>query len=109
MLDPVNSRLACFGSALLSICLVSCGSPTATPAPGNAATQGHWQVVLTVKTSSSSFDPLSGGGFGIAGIALDGRGNLYLTEMDDDLIYEYTTSGTLVRKWGGTGSHPGQM
>jgi len=45
-----------------------------------------WQAILTVNTSSL-------GGFGIAGIALDGKGNLYLTEMDDALIYEYTTSG----------------
>jgi DNA-binding beta-propeller fold protein YncE len=34
---------------------------------------------------------------------------LYLTAMDDDLIYEYTTTGTLVRQWGGTGSGPGQL
>jgi tripartite motif-containing protein 71 len=58
-------------------------------------------VILTVKTAAVSF--------GIAGVALDGRGNIYLTEMDDDLIYEYTTSGKLVRQWGGTGSGPGQL
>lgn len=63
-----------------------------------------------VLTLNSSFgDPLGGGGFGIAGIVLDGRGNLYLTEMDDALIYEYTTAGALVRKWGGYGSDPGQL
>jgi len=66
-------------------------------------------VVLTVKTSQTCFGPLGGCGFGIAGIALDGQGNLYLAEMDDDLIYEYTISGTLVRQWGGTGSGPGQL
>lgn len=83
----------------LLVGLVSCG--------GSAAIQSSWQVVLTL--NSSFGDPLAGGGFGIAGIALDGQGNLYFTEMDDDLIYEYTTSGTLVRKWGGTGSGPGQL
>jgi DNA-binding beta-propeller fold protein YncE len=108
-MESVSRRLACFASALLSICLVSCGSSTATPAAGNAATQSHWQVILTVKTSSSSLDPLSGGGFGIAGIVLDRRGNLYLTEMDDALIYEYSTAGALIRKWGGYGSDPGQL
>ena len=49
------------------------------------------------------------GGFGIAGIALDGKGDLYLTEMDEALIYEYTISGKLVRQWGGYGSDPGQL
>jgi DNA-binding beta-propeller fold protein YncE len=73
------------------------------------STQSNWQVVLTLSGSSGNSDPLAGGGFGIAGIALDGRGNLYLTEMDDALIYEYTTGGELVRKWGGYGSDPGQM
>jgi tripartite motif-containing protein 71 len=71
------------------------------PGPGAASTQGSWQVVLTVQTS--------GVDFGIAGIALDGKGNIYFTEMDDDLIYEYTTSGQLVRRWGGTGNGPGQL
>ncbi len=66
-------------------------------------------MVLTVKTSQSCFNPLAGCGFGIAGIVLDGKGNLYLTEMDDSLIYEYTTSGTLVRQWGGIGFGPGQL
>jgi DNA-binding beta-propeller fold protein YncE len=73
------------------------------------STQSNWQVVLTLSGSSGNSDPLAGGGFGIAGIVLDGRGNLYLTEMDDALIYEYTTAGTLVRKWGGYGSDPGQL
>jgi DNA-binding beta-propeller fold protein YncE len=79
--------------------------PVSTPTP----TQSNWQVVLTLSGSSGNSDPLAGGGFGIAGIALDGRGNLYLTEMDDALIYEYTTAGELVRKWGGYGSDPGQL
>jgi hypothetical protein len=96
-------------SLFLAVCLASCGGPAATNVPSSASTKASWQVVLTVNTSATCFDPLGGCGFGIAGIALDGRGNLYLTEMDDDLIYEYTTSGQLVRKWGGTGSGPGQL
>jgi tripartite motif-containing protein 71 len=66
-------------------------------------------VVVTVKTTQTCFGLGNGCGFGIAGIALDGHGNLYLTEMDDDLIYEYTVTGQLVRQWGGTGSDPGQL
>jgi tripartite motif-containing protein 71 len=94
--------------SVLSIALVSCGS-AATAAPSHSATQGTWQVVLTVKTSYSCFGLAGNCGFGIAGLALDGHGNLYLTEMDDDLIYEFTTSGKLVRQWGGYGSGPGQL
>src|ERR1700682_1126257 len=87
---------------------VACGGSATTSASSPTSTQSSWQVVLTVKTSYTCFNPLSGCGFGIAGIALDGQGNLYLTEMDDGLIYEYTTSGNLVRQWGGIGSDPGQ-
>jgi tripartite motif-containing protein 71 len=105
----MKSRLASSASALLSACLVSCGGSAATTPPTQAATQSNWQVVLTLNGSSINSDPLAGGGFGIAGIALDGQGNLYFTEMDDALIYEYTTAGVLVRKWGGYGSDPGQL
>lgn len=66
-------------------------------------------MIVTVNTSYRCFGLAGDCGFGIAGIALDSHGNLYLTEMDDDLIYEYTTSGKLVRQWGGSGSGPGQL
>ena len=91
----MKRRLVWLAIVFLSVGLVSCGGSAVTPVPS-------WQVVLTVETSSL-------GGFGIAGIALDGQGNLYLTEMDDGLIYEYTIGGKLVRKWGGYGSDPGQL
>jgi tripartite motif-containing protein 71 len=105
----MRSRFAPAAIVFLSVGLVSCGGATATPAPTSASTESSWQVVLTLNGSTSNSNPLTGGGFGIAGMVLDGQGNLYFTEMDDDLIYEYTTSGTLVRKWGGTGSGPGQL
>jgi tripartite motif-containing protein 71 len=100
----IRRRFVSFISVLLILGIASCGGSTARPAAGPT-----WQVILTVKTSQSCFSQLSSCGFGVAGIALDGQGNLYLTEMDDDLIYEYTTSGKLVRQWGGTGSGPGQL
>jgi tripartite motif-containing protein 71 len=87
----------------------ACGGSAATSASSPTSTPSSWQVVLTVKTSYTCFGPLSGCAFGISGLALDGHGNLYLTEMDDGLIYEYTTSGNLVRQWGGIGSDPGQL
>lgn len=96
-------------SVLVAVCLASCGGSAATPPASHAPTSSSWQVVLTVQTSTACFGPLSGCGFGISGIVLDGHGNLYLTEMDDHLIYEYTTAGTLVRQWGGYGSDPGQL
>jgi tripartite motif-containing protein 71 len=99
-------RKRSFAGVFIALSLASCGGSTATSSTSN---QPNWQVILTVKTSQSCFDPLGACGFGIAGIALDGQGDLYLTEMDDDLIYEYTTSGKLVRQWGGTGPGPGQL
>jgi tripartite motif-containing protein 71 len=104
---------ALFVTALLTGSAAACGGSASTPAPSPASTsasaQSSWQVVLTVKTTQNCFGLGAGCGFGVAGIALDGKGGLYLTEMDDDLIYEYTTAGQLVRQWGGTGSGPGQL
>lgn len=79
----------------MSVCLVSCGGSTATtPAPS-------WQVILTVKTDAVDL--------GITGIALDGKGNLFLAEFDDSKIYKYSTSGKLLATWGERGSGPGQL
>jgi hypothetical protein len=91
--------LASVASALLTISVTSCGGSAAAP----------WHVILTVKTGVSCFGAADNCGYGIAGVALDGQGNLYLAEMDDDLIYKYSTSGKLLAKWGGTGSAPGQL
>ncbi len=97
----MRNRFASFASALLTISLASCGGSAATSAHSPALKQSAWQVILTVKTP--------GVDFGIPGIALDGHGNLYLVEFDDDLIYEYSTSGKLVARWGGHGTGPGQL
>jgi tripartite motif-containing protein 71 len=58
-------------------------------------------VILSVKTASVDF--------GISGIALDGTGNLFLAEFDDDLIYKYSLAGKELAHWGGHGSGPGQL
>ena len=94
-------RFVSFVRIFLALCAASCGGSAATPAPSHASNQSAWQVILTVKTPSVNL--------GIAGIALDGQGNLYLAEFDDDLIYKYSTSGKLLAQWGGTGSGPGQL
>ena len=96
----MRSRIALLANVFLSVGFVSCVSCAGSAA--SLVVSPTWQTILTVNTSSL-------GGFGIAGIALDRKGNLYLTEMDDALIYEYTTSGKLVRQWGGYGSDPGQL
>jgi DNA-binding beta-propeller fold protein YncE len=105
----MRGRSASLVSIVVALCLASCGGSAATSAPSPTSAQSNWQVILTVKTSQSCFGPLDGCGFGIAGIALDGQGNLYLAELDDNLIYKYTTSGKLVTHWGGTGPGPGQL
>jgi DNA-binding beta-propeller fold protein YncE len=58
-------------------------------------------VILTVKTTYVNL--------GIAGVAFDANGNLYLAEFDDSRIYKYSTSGKLLMQWGGRGSGPGQL
>ena len=58
-------------------------------------------MILTVATSTNIK--------GISGIVLDGQGNMYLAEFDDDRIYKYSTSGKLLAQWGEQGSGPGQL
>jgi tripartite motif-containing protein 71 len=94
-------RAASLPSVFMFVFLVSCGGSAAAPASTSTSAQSNWQVILTVKTP--------GVDFGIPGIALDGHGNLYLVEFDDDRIYEYSTSGELVAQWGGQGTGPGQL
>jgi len=96
----MTSRLVSLLS-LMSVTLVSCGGSAATPAPSSASAQSKWQVILTVKSDLVLL--------GIAGIALDGKGNLFLAEFDDDWIYKYSMSGKLLQQWGGQGVGPGQL
>jgi tripartite motif-containing protein 71 len=97
----MRHRLVSAAIAFLSVGLMSCGDGSSTQAPASASTQNSWQVILTVKTSSAAK--------GIPGIALDGLGNLYLAEFDDDLIYKYSLTGRELAHWGGHGSGPGQL
>jgi tripartite motif-containing protein 71 len=94
----MKKRLPPFASALVSVCLVSCGGSAAT---SHTTNQSTWQVVLSVKTAAVDF--------GITGIALDGKGDLFLAEFDDDLIYKYSLAGKELAHWGGHGSGPGQL
>ena len=93
--------------SLVSVCIctwsVSCGGSGATAAPSLGSTQSapQWQVILTVKTTALDL--------GITGLALDGKGNLFLAEFDDSRIYKYSTTGKLEATWGEHGSGPGQL
>jgi hypothetical protein len=97
----MRGRVAWLVSVVLTSCVASCGGSAATPAPSHASNESAWQVILTVKTAAVDF--------GIPGIALDGHGNLFAAEFDDNLIYKYSTSGKLLAQWGGPGSGPGQL
>ena len=96
-------------SVLLTITVASCGGTAATPAHSPASSHGSWQVMLTVKTTFTCFGLGADCGFGIAGVAFDGTGNLYVTEFDDDRIYKYSASGKQLAQWGEHGSGPGQL
>jgi tripartite motif-containing protein 71 len=91
-------RIASLAGALLMVSLAACGG---SPATSPASSKSSWQVILTVATSTNVK--------GISGIALDGHGNLYLAEFDDDRIYEYSSSGKPLAQWGEHGSGPGQL
>ena len=93
-----SSRFASIVGLVLALCVASCGGSAST---SHAANQSNWQLILTVATSGVTK--------GISGIALDGSGNLYLAEFDDNRIYKYSVSGKLLTEWGEQGSAPGQL
>jgi tripartite motif-containing protein 71 len=99
--SDMTNRLVALLRLFPVLFLMSCGGSTATPATSHSPNQSAWQVILTVKTTSVNL--------GIAGVALDGNGNLYLAEFDDSRIYKYSTSGNLLAQWGERGSGPGQL
>jgi sugar lactone lactonase YvrE len=80
---------------------MSCGGSAATPTSSQASNHNGWQLVLTIATQAVNF--------GIPGIVLDGHGNMYLAELDDNLIYKYSLAGNELAHWGGHGSGPGQL
>jgi tripartite motif-containing protein 71 len=94
----IGIRCKSIVSALLAFSAMSCGG--SAPAP-NVSSQSAWQLILTVKTTAVNF--------GIPGILLDGHGNIYLAELDDNLIYKYSLTGKELAHWGGHGSGPGQL
>lgn len=94
----IGIRLKSIVSALLAFSAISCGGSAPPP---DVSSQSAWKVILTVKTTTINF--------GIPGILLDGHGNIYLAELDDNLIYKYSISGKLEAQWGGPGTGPGQL
>jgi sugar lactone lactonase YvrE len=101
MLLMRGSNAGSLVSVFLALCLASCGGSASTPTPSHASAQNGWQLILTVNTVAVNF--------GIPGIVLDGHGNLYLAELDDNLIYKYSLTGKELAHWGGHGSGPGQL
>jgi tripartite motif-containing protein 71 len=94
----IGIRFKSIVSALIALSAMSCGGSATAP---NVSSQSAWQVILTVKTTTITF--------GIPGILLDGHGNIYVAELDDNLIYKYSLSGKELAQWGGHGSGPGQL
>lgn len=72
-----------------------CSSPTAAASTPFALAPA-WRTLFTAQD-------------GVTGLALDGKGHLYLTELDADRIAEYSLGGAMVRQWGKSGSLPGQL
>jgi DNA-binding beta-propeller fold protein YncE len=91
-------------AVFVSIALVAC-APSPTPAgissPGPTLLAGkgtNWRVVARATDDA-----------GIDGLALDGKGHIYVTEVDADTIEEFALDGRRIRRWGTTGSAPGEL
>jgi DNA-binding beta-propeller fold protein YncE len=98
-----RSIIAISSLIALAIGIVACGSSLATnsrvsPTPRVLIGRGTtWQIVARDAAN------------GITGLALDGQGHVYASEVDSDRIAEFTLDGRLVRAWGAHGSGPGQL
>ncbi len=42
-------------------------------------------------------------------ITVDGDGNVYVTDRDNDRIQKFTSDGVFILKWGGLGSGDGSV
>jgi streptogramin lyase len=73
----------------------TCGCDQALPCP----------VVTTWGSAGSANGQFKGPG----GIAVDGRGNVYVADSGNDRVESFTSTGILSNGWGGTGSGDGQF
>lgn len=90
----------------VALAVAACGGTGPTAAPTNTSSPqfldgkgAKWQVVIKA-------DP---GAYGVTGLALDGKGHIYLAELYRDQIAEYSLDGSLVQSWGSHGTAAGQM
>lgn len=83
---------------LLTAATVACAAGTSPAAAVSTrfARTPAWRTVFTAQD-------------GVTGLALDGKGNLYVTELQGDRIAEYGLAGAMVQEWGKSGSLPGQL
>lgn len=98
------------------------GSTWNTPSGSrHVAIDGNNNVYITVKSGStervyrynSSGSALSPAYFNLGyepyGIATDNLNQIYVTDVDNDRIYKYSSTGTYLQYWGSTGSATGQF
>lgn len=85
------------GAVLVASLLVAACAGQAHPAPAAATPgAGTWQKVLTAEGE-------------ITGVAMDGRGNIYVAEVNKDQIEKFGRDGKRLARWGQPGSAPGQL
>src|SRR4029077_10880139 len=54
-------------------------------------------------------DPLNPNPPAPAGIAVDGEGNVYVSDYALDRVVKFGPDGVVLAQWGGSGSNPGQL
>src|SRR5262249_31291473 len=63
----------------------------------------------TFLTTWGSFGTGDGQFGGLGGVAVDGSGNVFVVDANNNRIQEFTNTGTFVRKWGCPGTGDGQF
>lgn len=92
--------------ALAILCIAACGpnapaaaQGTSTPAAQFLSGNGtKWQQIIKDAKVSD-----------ITGVALDGRGDIYLAELSANRVAEYSINGKFIMAFGTHGSGPGQL
>ncbi len=114
--EKMKKIILLFGLLLIGF-LPACGS-AATPAPAtsvpatlaptlapttattaSATTQANASSVEFVAVINNPADPIRAPG----GLAVDNQGNLYVADMDRDMIQKFDSNGKFLAKWGSLG------
>jgi len=105
--DVTPVALPTFGANVPQNVIDSSAPDIATPTPGLAGptavvvTTGNWQVLVAHSAVPEMSSP--------SGVAIDGDGNLYISDFEGDFVEKVSAGGQPIARFGQKGNGPGQF